>query len=284
MPPASIHVNMKRFLLPLSTLCLASAVHAQFYYKDIIVPLQAAAQLATYRVHQVHRVTLASFEADGSPTENFAGSQHIDPDFTTITTDLQTAIAGASELVSTFNAAGQLLSSADTADGSSSITRYAYSGGQATPSRIVNLASSAGGHQDREEHLWTFAGDKPTAMIRIKGSSDSTFIRFVTDEKGNVAEEHATRNGAELPAYYYYYDDRNRLTDVVTYNVKAKRLLPAYVFEYNDDGTLRKMIVVPEGSSDYQQWVYEYADGLKTRETVFNKKKQLIGKIEYRYQ
>jgi hypothetical protein len=44
------------------------------------------------------------------------------------------------------------------------------------------------------------------------------------------------------------------------------------------------MLVVPEGSNDYQKWLYEYDDkGLKTKESCFNKKKELMGRIEYSY-
>jgi hypothetical protein len=45
------------------------------------------------------------------------------------------------------------------------------------------------------------------------------------------------------------------------------------------------MTVVPEGSDDYQKWYYTYDDnGLKQAEFCYNKKNQLLGKIEYSYQ
>ncbi len=44
------------------------------------------------------------------------------------------------------------------------------------------------------------------------------------------------------------------------------------------------MLTVPEGSDDYQKWNYTYNDdGLKIKETGYNKRKQLLGTIEYSY-
>ena len=44
------------------------------------------------------------------------------------------------------------------------------------------------------------------------------------------------------------------------------------------------MIVIPEGSSEYQKWYYVYDnDGLKQLDACYSKDKQLIGKIEYQY-
>ena len=74
------------------------------------------------------------------------------------------------------------------------------------------------------------AGDQPTGMLKIVNNTDTTYVRFVPDEKGNIGEEHATRAGEALPVIYYYYDDSNRLTDIVRYNLKAQRLLPDNIF------------------------------------------------------
>jgi hypothetical protein len=56
------------------------------------------------------------------------------------------------------------------------------------------------------------------------------------------------------------------------------------VFEYNDDGKIKTMLVVPEGSDDYQKWYYEYNEaGLKMKETAYNKRKQVLGRVDYEY-
>jgi hypothetical protein len=115
--------------------------------------------------------------------------------------------------------------------------------------------------------------------------TDTTIVRFVTDEKGNIAEEHSVRNKTELPTVYYYYDEGNRLTDIVRYNPKAQRLLPDYIFEYDGGGRPASMLIVPEqGVSEYQKWIYEYNEkGLKIKESCFNRRKEFLGSIGYEY-
>ncbi len=274
---------MKPILTILVCILIVSRAAAQYYYKDIIVSQQASRQIQKYREKKVHAVKLSSFESDGQPTEKFSGSQQIDNNFTKITTRLSSALAGSSELTSNFDRTGLLTSSHDTTDGSGSTTNYFYNNKNEL-SKLINLSVSPGARTEKEIHLWAFENGRPVSMMRIKDNSDTTFIKFVLDEKSNVVEENSIRKGTRLPSFYYYYDDQNRLTDVVSYNIRAKRLLPAYLFEYNEDGSLKTMMVVPEGSSDYQKWYYEYRDGLKIKETAFNKKKQLLGRIEYNYE
>ena len=106
----------------------------------------------------------------------------------------------------------------------------------------------------------------------------------MADEKGNIIEEHSVRNKKTLPTYYYYYDDKNRLTDIVRYNAQARRLLPDYIFEYDDEGRVSTVVIVPEDSSNYEKWFYSYYDnGLKGQEACYNKKQELQGRIEYKY-
>ncbi|HSC39464.1 MAG TPA: hypothetical protein VLD19_16385, partial [Chitinophagaceae bacterium] len=102
---------------------------------------------------------------------------------------------------------------------------------------------------------------------------------------GNPGEEKVVRNRVSLGSTFYYYDAQNRLTDIARYNKKADRILPEYMFEYNDAGQVSQMIVVPEGTSDYQTWKYAYnANGLKQQEACYSKQKQLLGKVEYSYE
>jgi hypothetical protein len=106
----------------------------------------------------------------------------------------------------------------------------------------------------------------------------------VLDDKGNVIEEKSRIGGLLQPGIYYYYDLDNRLTDIVRYNMRAKRMLPDYMFEYNEQGQLYTMLTPMQNMGDYQKWYYSYdAKGLKQKDECFSKSKQLIGKIEYQY-
>ena len=121
-------------------------------------------------------------------------------------------------------------------------------------------------------------------MIKIKDGSDTTFVNFTSDEQGNAAEENAVRKNGNLGTTYYYYDTRHRLTDVARFNKRANRILPDYMFEYNDAAQVAQMIVVPEGSADYQIWKYIYnQQGLKEKDVCYSKQKQMVANIEYTY-
>ena len=71
---------------------------------------------------------------------------------------------------------------------------------------------------------------------------------------------------------------------MVRYNTRAKRLLPDYIFEYDEAGRIAMMLVTTAGGADYQKWFYKYDEkGLKIKDECYSKNKALIGKIEYSY-
>ena len=84
---------------------------------------------------------------------------------------------------------------------------------------------------------------------------------------------------------YYYYDDKNRLSDIVRYNLKCERLLPDIMFEYDDQNrVIQKITTTSNIALGYLIWRYIFDEkGLKTKEALFNKNKQITGKIEYTY-
>jgi hypothetical protein len=136
-----------------------------------------------------------------------------------------------------------------------------------------------------EVHIWNYnANNIPTLLLKIKNKVDTTFIEFVYDEKGNVGEERWKRKGRVFETYYYYYNDKNQVTDIVRFNTRAKQMLPDYLYEYDDKGRISKMTQVTNGGSNYLVWTYTYNDkGLKETEVCYNKQKQLVGSIEYGY-
>jgi hypothetical protein len=265
-------------------LLISFGANAQYYYKDITGPAQTMEKAAKLKSQKVHTVNVISYEPDGEPTQDFNGNQSISSDYSRITTSFKTPLSGESQLTTFFDKSGRLVKTVDTADGSHSETEYFYNN-NGTLEKIANISTSAGNKSEKEYHLWYYnAAGKPEKMLRVKNDADTTYITFIADEKGNIGEENSMRNGVSLPSYYYYYDEKNRLTDVVSYNAKAKRLLPLYIFEYNDDNQLSSMLVVPEGTDDYQKWIYEYNDRqLKVKETCINKRKQIVGRVEYQY-
>ena len=121
-------------------------------------------------------------------------------------------------------------------------------------------------------------------MIRIKDNADSTIVHFKKDEHQNITEELWLKKGRMIEHYYYYYNDKNQLTDIVRYNIEAQQMLPDFLFEYDENGMLSSLTQVPQGSSDYVVWKYIYDErGLKSKDVLFDKHQELLGTVTYTY-
>jgi YD repeat-containing protein len=266
---------------------LTEVANAQFYYKDIISTRQNIAKWQAYKAARVRSVRVSSFEADGQPTGGFQLDETVNSDFSGMTTHSKANGATETWTFATYSPEGLLTGITDTSDTYQSISTYQYDNhGRLTS--ITNTSTEMDNHVTAvETHLWQYGatgGDQPTGMLKILNNTDTTYIRFVFDDKGNIGEEHATRTGGALPVIYYYYDDSNRLTDVVRYNLKAQRLLPDDIFTYGEDGSMTSLLAVQEGAASYQKWVYTYNDkSLRTKESCYSKERELLGHIEYQY-
>lgn len=274
---------MKPVSICVALLLILSSVHSQYYYKDIIVTKDLMSKQKLYQQNKVRSVKYASFEANNQPIEGFSCEQSVSNNFSSITTITNTTLSGSSESSSYFNTKGQLTQSVDTADGNKTVTDYKYDAANRITT-IISTSTSPGAFTLKEEHRWSYdAQGKPEKIIKIKNDKDTTYISFVLDEKGNIAEEKSTNKRMIMPTTYYYYDAQNRLTDIVRYNARAKKLLPDYIFEY-EDSRLGSMLVTEEGTGDYQKWYYSYdEDGLKIQDACYSKSKVLIGRVEYHY-
>ncbi|MBC7826104.1 MAG: hypothetical protein H7122_00045 [Chitinophagaceae bacterium] len=271
-------------MITISFLFFSLSSGAQFYYKDQVVTRQSMQQLQQFKTTKVKAVKLKSFEANGVIADDFAGEQSLNNNYTVLTTFTKSKVSDSSELTTFYSATGQLLKTIDTTDGYKSTTQYSYDANNRI-SVIINLSSSTGQETEKEQHVWTYnVKGRPEKMLKIKNNSDTTYVTLIADEKENIIEEHSTRKGKSLPSYYYYYDEKNHLTDIVRYNDRARRLLPDYVFEYDDEGRISSVIIVPQSGSDYEKWFYSYYEnGLKGQEACYNKRQELQGRIEYQY-
>ncbi|HTR29512.1 MAG TPA: RHS repeat domain-containing protein [Puia sp.] len=277
---------MKFLIGSLSLILLTGAANAQYYYKDIVATRQNIAQWQAYKAAHVGSIRLSSFEGNGQPTEGFQVDQKINGDFTEMTTHSKTNGATETWTFASYSPGGLLTSITDTSDTYQSVSVYRYD----ERGRLVSITNTSTETDNQvkavETHLWQYGAstDQPTGMLRIMNGADTTYVRFIVDEKGNIGEEDATRNKESLPAIFYYYDDANRLTDIVRYNARARRLLPDNIFEYGENGRVSSLLAVQEGAASYQKWQYQYNDkGLKTRESCYTKQRELIGQVEYQY-
>lgn len=257
----------------------------QYYYKDLLSTQQINETFKLYQQNKVGAVTLNSYQGSTPVTEGFECEQKVNLSKRQVVTYTKTADAGATYLTAYYNPQGLLVQSVDSSAETVSTSLYTY----ASNNRLVLLAQQThatdSSSASTEKHIWQYASNgNPQQMIRIKDGSDSTIVRCTADEKGNITEEETIHRGTSLGKTFYYYDANNRLTDIVRYNARAGRLMPDYVFEYEENGELSAMTVVQEGSNDYQKWYYKYNEGgLKAVEFCYNKKSVLLGKVEYTY-
>jgi antitoxin component YwqK of YwqJK toxin-antitoxin module len=269
----------------ISILFLSFSAKAQYYYKDILGTRETNQLLQTYKANKIISVTINSTEAGGEVADNFSVQQYLDLNAGILKTISKSGSTEQSVLTTFFDNKGQVVKTIDSAGTMISTTIYNYNGDGLLQSIKSTATDTLKSINEIEEHEWFYtANGQPQKMLRKINNATATEIKFLLDEKGNVTEEQTFKNGTTTGTLYYYYNDENHLTDIVRYNNKAKKLLPDYMFEYSDDGKVIQKITVPGNSSDYQIWRYQFDDrGLKIREALFDRDKQLIGKIQYSY-
>lgn len=257
---------------------------AQYYYKDIVGTKESTDRIDAYRRNNVQSVELKSYTINNTPIDNLSVQQVFSPAAKTLLTITKTDYLPPSYLTTFFDEQGRILKTTDSTAGLVNTTVYGY-----TPQgQIAAIATRFGDKLaalQTDEHLWQYDEQGRTRqMLRIKNNRDTSVVRFQLDDNGNVIEEQETRRFIKEEPFYYYYDAKNRLTDIVRYNKKAARLLPEQMFEYSVKNNLIQRTTIPQNSSDYLVWRYRFNEGgLKTREDIYNKEKELTGKVEYIY-
>jgi hypothetical protein len=261
----------------------SSASFAQYYYKDILSNVELLNTMALYKENKVRTVVIKSFEDDGSASDGFFCEKKISRDYKRTQLFTRSNISASSTFISIFNNDGKLASTLDSSDISSTKNIYSYD----EKSRIHSILSLVRSHDDdftnaiQEEHIYEYNDrNQPVKMIKVKNGSDSTVILFANDERNNVSIEKDTKSGAK---YYYYYDAKNRLTDIVQANDFRTSLHPDYIFEYNSANQVSQMTATEEGGNDYFVWKYTYDNGMRIREKCFTKERKLMGSVEYEY-
>lgn len=276
---------MKKVGLLLFAFSFASLVSsAQYYYKDILSNNQLLADMAAYKANKIKLINIKSFEDDGTPSEGFFCQKRFSKDYGKAELFTRSNISGASLLTSTFNSQGQLLRTYDSSNISVTTNVYSYGNG----GRIASILSIVRSKDDdftneiSEQHIYAYDGNgNPSLMTKVKNRRDSTVILFAQDDQGNVGIEKDTKTGTK---FYYYYDAKKRLTDIVQANDLKTGLVPDYIFEYNNSaGRLSQMTTTEEGGNYYFVWKYTYDNGLRVKEKCYSKERRLMGTIEYEY-
>ncbi|MES2773130.1 MAG: hypothetical protein V4722_03045 [Bacteroidota bacterium] len=272
-------------VIGLLCICVVTQTKAQYYYNDILGNKQAKDNYLLLKQNNIKKITVNTTDPNGEPTEGFAILQEINARKNEMTTSTQSALSPTSILSTKYLLNGYPATTTDSTEAAVSITNYTY---QTDNLSVINSTT-----HEPEQHIvkfyeqrqYVFSATQPKTMLRIKNGKDSLLVKFVTDEHGWIGEEQWTEKGKRTETYYYYYDTRGKLTDIVRYSNKARRLLPDYTFEYDATGHIAQMTSFVNGTNQYRIWRYTYDErGLKTKEVVFNKDKQAEGKVIYNYE
>jgi hypothetical protein len=275
---------MKTIFLAFSVLVSLGAP-AQYYYNDIIGTMETNRLMKSYLTNKVRTVSSTGFDQRGAKATDFSEFQEVRENGLALKVSSFTSL-NKTIIYSKFDAQARVIRMTDSSTAIESVTSYEYDAN----GRIVlvqNITKDpANDFSQQEIHRWIYnSSGTPEKMWRIINNTDSLEIRFTPDENGNTGNEKTFRKGRETAAIYYYFDERKRLTDIVRYNAKVKKLLPDMLFEYDDkDRVIQKITTTSSTSMGYLIWRYIFDEkGLKTKEALFNDDKQLTGKIEYSY-
>ena len=273
---------MKKFMIAGLLLILALHTNAQYYYLDIIGTQQTNDQYKKILQQNLSSISATSFEQSNKPSTDFVLEQNI------ANNQIVTRSASINSKESFFTSyytSGKLTKTIDSNNSAINTVEYKYNNKGKLFSSTSSNKDFDGTYDQSEIHQWQYddAGN-PLKMLKIKNNADTTIVDCKLDEAGNIIEESWKKNNRVIETYYYYYNAKNQLTDVVRYNRKAKQMLPDIMFEYDSSGLVSQMTQTQGTSANYLIWRYVYNNkGLKEKEFAFNKKKELLGKIEYTY-
>lgn len=275
---------MKNILLSIA-IFIPFSLQAQYYYSDLIGTAETNQQMKIYIANKVQSVSAVGIDPAGMKTTDFSELQEVKENGKAlkITTRNNTNLT---IYYNRFDNQGRLISITDSSSDIQSISTYEYDVNGKIALVKNSTKDTANNFNQTEIHKWIYTAEgKPERMWRTINDMDSLEIRFTPDEDGNTGDEKTYRRSNETGTVYYYYDDKKRLTDIVRYNTKAKKLLPDVMFEYDDnDRVIQKITTTSSLNLNYLIWRYLFNDkGLKTKEALFNNDKELTGKIEYNY-
>lgn len=274
---------IKYTIILLFTLTVSANLSAQYYYNDIINNKQVLAELATLKEKKINGVKVTSLEATGEATEGFTCQKKINRDFTEVEIYTSTDESYPNTFTSYFTKTGLLMRTIDSSEAGATTIDYTYD----AAGRLVSINSSKRFATDDdagvvlEKHLYNYnAAGVLQQLVLVKNNRDTTLFLFEADESGNILIE---KNAKTAEVYYYYYDARNRLTDIVHRYSYQKNLFTEYSFEYNEAGQLAKMITSEKEGAYYFTWRYDYEDGLRLNERCYSKEGRIMGSVEYKY-
>ncbi len=260
-----------------------SPAHAQYYYKDILSTLQQNKEFSILKNGNIKLIKITSFDENDQPSDGFFCEKKINKTFSQSQMLSKSNITGQSLLVTDYNNKGDVVKTTTTTPTTNNTVEFQYDQNGNISLISTNTIADGDSSGITETHQYFYENGRPVKMLRKKNNTLISTITFVADDNGNIIEEDPAGKSIDKK-YYYYYDDHNRLTDVVHFNVIAKKLLPDYMFEYSNGNQPKQMISVDETGRNYFIWKYAYDDKkLPEIQKCFSKEKNLLGTIQFDY-
>jgi hypothetical protein len=258
---------------------------AQFYYKDLIIHEGNLQQYQLHKKNRVQAINITSYESTGEKSGGFSFLQQYNASWSQLKTIAEVENSGRNVVIHFYNSQGLLYRTTDSSNGTYSVYEYGYDS-LLRLVQIQNYTLSIGDkNKSAETHNWYYDDQgKPEKMVRIRDKSDTMIIKLKKDSLGNIIEEQGFHKNIPGEKTYYYYDTENQLTDIVRYNNRSAKLVPDYMFDYDELGRLTQMVIIPEGGGQSSTWIYKYNEqGLKEEESCYVAQKKLAGRMAYQY-
>lgn len=289
---------MKNRLL-IAAVLTSFSLNAQYYYNDIVGTQDINTKMRNFVAAKVQSVTAAGYDDQGRKSTDFNEWQDVQSNQSVLKVTTRNGQSVARSYYQ-FDDKTRLVNARDSSTDAQTVTVYTYDANGNLVNIKTTTSDAVHDFDQTKERQWTYTPEgKPKTMLLIVNGTDSISYKFTIDEHKNVADEMLYhRGGSQNQIYYtyednkvyYFYDDKNRLTDITRYNKKIDRLLPDFMFEYDDKNQVIQRITVlstvryDTKAPDYLIWRYGYDDkGLRTKEVLYGKEKELKGKIEYTY-
>ncbi len=258
---------------------------SQFYYNDIIGTQELNQRMKDYVTTRVASITATGFDPYGMKNNSFYELHEVKENGKLLKVSSLNETDRKNTLYR-FDDNGRLITQTDSSVGVKAVIEYKYDNTGRLISLLNTTTDTDNEFNQTEEHVWIYAPNgSPEKMWKIMNRKDSLQYGFTIDNN-NVADEYPIRNKVKYdPLYYYYYDAKNRLTDVARYNKIVKKILPDFMFEYDEqDHVIQKIATVSGAQVGYVIFRFGFNEkGLKNKEVLFNKLKQKTGSIDYQY-
>jgi hypothetical protein len=273
-----------KWLLVFCSLFFINSLLGQYYLNDIIGLRTSQEKYQLMRKNKIKKITANSIEADGSSTKGFILIQELQTDGKKMVTSIANATSPL-EKITNFYELSKLKRTIVNRSTIETKTDYGYDEKGLLNRIISTTVDSIQKNPISETHIWQYhPNGVPAQMMKWGDGIDTVTVNFVTDSSGMIIEEYWLKKGKKIETYYYYYT-KNQLTDVVRFNIKANRLIPDFVYEYNQENQLTNMVQVSFNGSAVVHWTYTYhANGLRETETARDKAKNIIAKITYSFE